>query len=97
MLERYADRIGHVHLKDMRRAVVDRVQPEGWSFLRAVREGAFTVPGDGCVDFDPIFRKLGEARYQGWLLVEAEQDPAKANPLEYAIKARAFIREHAGL
>lgn len=97
MLQKYASRVGHVHLKDMRRAIVDRVKPEGWSFLRAVREGAFTVPGDGCVDFDPIFEKLSEANYEGWLLVEAEQDPAKANPLEYAMKARAFIREHAGL
>ena len=95
MLELYASRVGHVHLKDMRRAVVDRVQPEGWSFLKAVREGAFTVPGDGCVDFDPILKLLSEAGYEGWLLVEAEQDPAKANPLEYAMKARAYIREHA--
>ena len=97
MLEKYASRVGHVHLKDMRRAVVDRVKPEGWSFLKAVREGAFTVPGDGCVDFDPILKLLSEAGYEGWLLVEAEQDPAKANPLEYAMKARAFIREHTGL
>lgn len=97
MLQKYADRVGHVHLKDMRREVVDRVKPEGWSFLKAVREGAFTVPGDGCVDFDPILKLLSEAKYEGWLLVEAEQDPAKANPLEYAQKARAFIREHAGL
>lgn len=97
MLRKYAGRVGHVHLKDMRRAVVDRVKPEGWSFLKAVREGAFTVPGDGCVDFDPILRLLADAKYEGWLLVEAEQDPAKANPLEYAQKARAFIREHARL
>ncbi|NLA52820.1 MAG: myo-inosose-2 dehydratase [Clostridiales bacterium] len=97
MLKKYADRVGHVHLKDMRREVVDRVKPEGWSFLRAVREGAFTVPGDGCVEFDPIFELLSKAGYEGWLLVEAEQDPAKANPFEYALKARKFIREHAGL
>lgn len=97
MLKKYADRVGHVHLKDMRREVVDRVKPEGWSFLKAVREGAFTVPGDGCVKFDPIFELLSKACYEGWLLVEAEQDPAKANPFEYALKARKFIREHAGL
>ncbi|MHC1787686.1 MAG: myo-inosose-2 dehydratase [Christensenellales bacterium] len=97
MLNKHAGRVGHVHLKDMRRAVVDRVKPEGWSFLQAVREGAFTVPGDGCVDFDPILQKLAQAGYEGWLLVEAEQDPAKANPLAYAQKARQFIREHAGL
>ena len=97
MLKKYAGRVGHVHLKDMRRAVVDRVAPEGMSFLQAVRQGAFTVPGDGCVDFDPIFALLSEAGYEGWLLVEAEQDPAKANPLAYAIKARQYIREHTGL
>ena len=56
MLKKYAGRVGHVHLKDMRRAVVDRVAPEGMSFLQAVRQGAFTVPGDGCVDFDPHIR-----------------------------------------
>ncbi len=97
MLNKYADRVGHVHLKDMRRDVVDRVKPEKWSFLQAVRAGAFTVPGDGCVDYDPILKKLAEVGYEGWLLVEAEQDPAKANPLEYAIKARKFIKEHTGL
>lgn len=97
MLQKYADRVGHVHLKDMRREVVDQVKPERWSFLKAVREGAFTVPGDGCVDFDPILKLLADANYEGWLLVEAEQDPAKANPLEYALKARSFIREHAEL
>jgi inosose dehydratase len=97
VLKKYVDRVGHVHLKDMRAEVVSRVKPEGWSFLKAVREGAFTVPGDGCVNFDPIFKVLDEANYEGWLLVEAEQDPAKANPLEYAIKARKYIREHTGL
>ena len=97
VLKKHVNRVGHVHLKDMRRAVVDRVQPEGWSFLRAVREGAFTVPGDGCVEFDPILKLLDQSGYQGWLLVEAEQDPAKANPLEYAMKARKYIREKTGL
>ena len=97
MLKKHVHRVGHVHLKDMRRAVVDRVKPEGWSFLKAVREGAFTVPGDGCVDFEPIFKTLSDAGYEGWLLVEAEQDPARANPLEYAIKARKYIREKTGL
>ena len=97
MLKKYADRVGHVHLKDMRLSVVEQVRQRNWSFLRAVKEGAFTVPGDGNVDFDPVFRLLSEADYQGWLLVEAEQDPAKADPLEYAIKGRTYIRQHAGL
>ncbi len=97
MLKKYKDRIGHVHLKDMRLDVVKQVSENNWSFLQAVRNGAFTVPGDGGVDFDPIFKVLDEANYEGWLLVEAEQDPAKANPLEYAMKARKYIKEHTGL
>ena len=97
MLQKYADRVGHVHLKDMRLSVVQQVKEQGWSFLTAVRNGAFTVPGDGDVEFDPVFQLLSKAGYEGWLLVEAEQDPAKANPLEYAIKARKYIAEHTGL
>ena len=97
MLQKYADRVGHVHLKDMRLDVVEQVRQNNWSFLQAVRNGSFTVPGDGGVDFDPILKLLSEAKYEGWLLVEAEQDPAKAEPLEYAMKARKFIREHTGL
>ena len=97
MLKKYVDRVGHVHLKDMRLDVVRKARENGWSFLQAVREGAFTVPGDGNVDFDPVFRLLSEAGYEGWLLVEAEQDPAKANPLEYAVKGRRYIAEHTGL
>jgi inosose dehydratase len=97
VLRKHVKRIRHVHLKDVRKAVLDRVAPEGWSFLRAVREGVYTVPGDGCVAFEPLFRILGEAGYQGWMVVEAEQDPAKANPLEYALKARRYLRETAGI
>ena len=97
MLRKYADRVGHVHLKDMRLPVVEEARKNNWSFLDAVRNGAFTVPGDGNVDFDPIFELLSKAGYTGWLLVEAEQDPAKANPLEYAIKARKYIAEHTGI
>jgi inosose dehydratase len=97
VLRKHLRRVRHVHLKDVRRAVLDRVRPEGWSFLRAVREGVYTVPGDGCVAFEPVFQLLAEAGYQGWMVVEAEQDPARANPLEYALKARRFLREKAGI
>ena len=97
LVKRHAKRIKHVHLKDIRPDVVAKVREHGWSFLEGVRQGAFTIPGDGCVEFDPIFRVLAESGYEGYMVVEAEQDPAKANPLEYAIRARKFIREHTGL
>lgn len=97
LVRRYAKRIKHVHLKDIRPEVVARVRENRWSFLEGVRQGAFTIPGDGCVEFDPIFACLAESGYEGYMVVEAEQDPAKADPLEYAIRARKFIREHTGL
>lgn len=97
LVRRYTKRIKHVHLKDIRPEVVAKVRENRWSFLEGVRQGAFTIPGDGCVEFDPIFACLAESGYEGYMVVEAEQDPAKANPLEYAIRARKFIREHTGL
>ena len=75
----------------------NQVVPNHMSFLDAVRAGVFTVPGDGDVDFKPIFDILADNDYEGWVVVEAEQDPAKANPLEYAIRARKFIAEKTGL
>ena len=92
----YAHRIGHVHLKDIRPEIVSRVREEGLSFQQGIEEGVFTVPGDGAIDFVPVLEALGGAGYQGWLVVEAEQDPAKANPLEYAFKGRAYLREVLG-
>ena len=97
VLRKYVNRVRHVHLKDLRKNVVEQSRNEKWSFLKGVREGTFTVPGDGDVDFAPIFKILEEADYKGWVVVEAEQDPAKANPFEYALKARKYIAEHTGL
>jgi inosose dehydratase len=97
VLNKWVSRVGHVHLKDMRAAIRKQAVKGKWSFLEAVKAGVFTVPGDGCVDFTPVFGALKKAKYSGWMVVEAEQDPAKANPLEYAIKARAYIREKAKL
>ena len=74
-----------------------KVKEEGLSFLQGVRLGTFTVPGDGEIDFKPIFDILDESGYEGWMIVEAEQDPAIANPLEYALKARKYIRKTAGI
>lgn len=97
VLNKYADRIRHVHLKDIRPEKVEQVKREHLSFLQGVRLGTFTVPGDGVIDFKPIFDVLEKTGYEGYVLVEAEQDPAIANPLEYAIKARKYIAEKAGL
>ena len=97
VVKKYVHRIKHVHLKDIRPEVAEQVKKENMSFLAGVRAGAFTIPGDGCINYDPIFKVLEEAGYEGYMVVEAEQDPAKANPLEYAIRARKFIAEKTGL
>lgn len=97
ILKKWKHRIWHVHLKDVRTEVLERVKKENMSFLHAIKSGVFTVPGDGAIDFVPVFNELLSAGYQGWWVVEAEQDPAKANPLEFAIKARRYIREKAGI
>lgn len=96
VLRKYVHRVKHVHLKDIRSAVLKTVKEKKMSFLDAVRANVFTVPGDGSIDFTPIFCILEENDYEGWLLVEAEQDPAVANPLEYALKARKYIRTKTG-
>jgi len=92
---RYRDRIGHVHVKDVRGAVMERARREDWSFLDAVlgqgRDlGIYTVPGDGTVDYPAVFRAL--PNYSGWVVIEAEQDPEKANPLRYATLGVANLR-----
>jgi inosose dehydratase len=92
----HVDRIGHVHMKDIRPGIVSRVREEGLSFQEAVELGVFTVPGDGAIDFRPILEVLADAGYEGWLVVEAEQDPNKAVPLEYAKKARSYLADVLG-
>lgn len=97
VLRAHGSRIKHVHLKDIRPEVVRQVMRDQLSFLQAVKAGAFTVPGDGNIAFAEIFAELARQSYSGWFVVEAEQDPALADPLEYAMKARRYIREIAGL
>ena len=84
LLERHIDRVVHVHCKDIRRPILEKAWAGDWSFMDAVLAGIFTVPGDGSVDYPPLLRRLSDAGYEGWLVVEAEQDPAKAHPLTYA-------------
>lgn len=82
LARRYRDRISHFHAKDIRKDVMERVKRERLSFLDAVIAGVYTVPGDGCVDYPAVLKEL--PGYSGWAVVEAEQDPEKANPLVYA-------------
>jgi inosose dehydratase len=88
---RHAGRIVHVHCKDVRPAVLDEVRRRDRSFLDAVLAGVFTVPGDGAVDYPAVLRALAGAGYAGWLVVEAEQDPAVAHPLTYARMGHAYL------
>jgi inosose dehydratase len=81
---RHGRRINHVHCKDIRADVLARLKAENWSFLKGVVEGVFTAPGDGAIDFRAFAKVLAEIGYSGWVVVEAEQDPNKANPLEMA-------------
>lgn len=97
VLKKYVNRTKHVHLKSIRKDVIADAKAKGYSFLDSVRAGSFTVPGDGDFDFTPVFDVLDEAGYEGWVVVEAEQDPAKANPYEYAVLARNYIREKTSL
>lgn len=84
LLKATVGRVVHVHCKDTRRAVLERARRDDMSFMAAVMEGLFTVPGDGCIDYPAILGILSDAGYSGWLVVEAEQDPRKAHPLTYA-------------
>ena len=84
VVRRHARRINHIHCKDVRPEVLKRVRQRDNSFLSAVLEGVFTVPGDGFIDYYAFARLLAEIGYSGWVVVEAEQDPAKAPPLEYS-------------
>jgi inosose dehydratase len=100
LVRRHGDRIRHVHCKDVRREVLARVRDRDTSFLDAVLDGVFTVPGDGCIDFSGVLAELAAADYNGWLVVEAEQDPEKAPPLDYARLGFARLRAaaaHAGI
>lgn len=90
LARRYAPRIRHFHAKDVRAAVRERAEFNDWSFLRSVLAGVFTVPGDGSVAFDRVFREL--RHYSGWIVLEAEQDPKVADPMTYAALGFANLR-----
>ena len=91
ILSNLSEKIIHMHCKDIRKNVLENSLKNDLSFRGAFLEGAFTVPGDGCIDYKPLFDILKEKNYSRWLVVEAEQDPSKANPLEYAIKGYEYL------
>ncbi len=95
LLDKWAHRIHHVHFKDVRQSVVDDIRARDCSFLDAVTAGVFTVPGDpeGCIDFQAVTDKLRQVAYDGWIVVEAEQDPAKAPPFAYSKLGYDHIRK----
>ena len=93
ILRRFGKRVVHIHLKDVRREILARVRKDDLSFNSAVREGMFTVPGDGCLDFSEIAKFVRTSGYRGWVIVEAEQDPAKATPRLYAQNAYRYVRD----
>lgn len=98
----YMHRVGHIHAKNVRPVVARQVRDENLSFLEGVRRGVFTVPGDaeGGVDFPPVLRIAAEHGYQGWLVIEAEQDPDVRNPFEYqslGLKSLKAMAREAGL
>ena len=97
LARRYMHRVGHIHAKNVRADVMERVAREGLSFLQAVRRGVFTVPGDndGAVAFEPVLRIAAEHGYDGWLVIEAEQDPGVYNPLKYQTLGLETLRKMA--
>lgn len=94
VLMKQISRIRHVHFKDIRPNVLKQARAAGLSFQQSFMNGMFTVPGDGCVPFEEVYQLLISHGYTGWIIVEAEQDPAKAHPLEYALMARGYIERN---
>ena len=84
LVKSHVQRVVHVHCKDARRPMLEKARRDDMSFMGAVMDGIFTVPGDGFIDYRSILGVLAENGYSGWLVVEAEQDPKKAHPLTYA-------------
>ena len=93
VMDKWWSRISHIHLKDIRRSVFDALDPRNTTFDQAVHDGIFTVPGDGDLDFAPLIQKIAADGYDGWLLVEAEQDPLKAPPMAMANTSFSYLSD----
>ncbi|KAF1019366.1 MAG: Inosose dehydratase [Paracidovorax wautersii] len=92
LLKKHIQRVVHVHCKDVRTPVIAQARNDGWSFLNGVINGTFTVPGDGSIDYATVLKTLKDNGYEGWLVVEAEQDPAVAPSYAYAQKGYQTLR-----
>jgi inosose dehydratase len=91
-IKKFISRTSHIHFKDVRKKVISQISENDLSFLMAVKKGVFTVPGDGDIEMRPLAEVVHNDNYEGWLVVEAEQDPNKANPYEYAKKGYEFLK-----
>ena len=95
LINKFSEKLIHVHCKDIRKDILDKSLKNDSTFRQAFLDGAFTVPGDGCIDYKPFLKILKDKNYSGWLVVEAEQDPSKANPFEYAKKGYNYLNKTA--
>ena len=95
LIQAHSQRVAHVHCKDIRREAFDNIKSAGGSFLHGVLDGMFTVPGDGDLDFGKVMRALAAVGYGGWIIVEAEQDPASADPRRYGELGLTTLRREA--
>jgi inosose dehydratase len=95
LINEFSEKLIHVHCKDIRKDILDKSLKNDSTFRQAFLDGAFTVPGDGCIDYKPFLKVLKDKNYSGWLVVEAEQDPSKANPFEYAKKGYNYLNKTA--
>ena len=93
ILKKYINSINHIHCKDIRKKVLELSIKKDLSFRDSFLDGVFTVPGDGCIDYEPLIKLLHKNNYNKWLVIEAEQDPIKANPLKYAKIGYKYLKK----
>lgn len=93
LLRKHVNRVGYVHLKDIRFNVLKHARSQGWDFVTCIRNGVFTVPGDGGLEFEEIFQTLIDHEYSGWAMIEGEQDPAVNDPFQLAQSALKYITQ----
>ena len=93
VLKNYISRINHIHCKDIRSKVLKNSLKKDLSFRDSFLKGVFTVPGDGCIDYEPLFKILFKNNFKKWVIIEAEQDPKKANPFKYAKIGNKYLKK----